>query len=1039
MSLFTGQFDYEIEDLGIKKASFYLGKTDGIIYISDFDPIHPSEKEDLYWIPDQYCFKIVNNPDHTNITTIPIYPIPNNLNDVKPSYNDNSGEINQQVWLFVNKFTINNTIEYIKFYITEEENQDDDLSSNYKFYNIDSNNNLIEIDYDIPKIKKNNIEVSIKKNDQSIIFNGTWSNITETYDIVKFHHNSGYDYKYSFRLDLYESIYNNINNVINLIHSTKTELSNIASLINDIYSNIDNNDKDQVYSLKTTTLNTIEPFINEIKEKITTNELLYIGTYNPDNPELLTYIIAPAFCANIINTPNLFFNLDYILFNMLLVTENLKKKTSFQDNYTFYATKVDYEDSDDTDLTSDPHDDMSEPIPDSDTNPQILLNITFDHYYDPGHQLYDFKYKFIIKSNVPDVNIYYTIGDSDEISITMINFEYILLIDFYQFLAVNNSYLDSDLSYIEENPSLATIQPGSKIDLAISLDSNSETVNEYFINIQSNKSDVTVYYTTDGTPATIASGNSFIINYGEPESYIEVIEHTKAITTFQDNYKFYATKVDYIPSDIIDLTSIPNPDMTDPNIGGKILMNIEFESFYSGGHSLYDFKYKFTITFNTANVILYYTIDGTDPDPSINNYYTYPDPIYVIGSEELIAVDLYSFLAVNNNYTMSNITPIEINPTLNPLSNPIELAVSLDENNETDNEYFINIQSNKSDVTVYYTTDGSTPTTNSNNSFIINYNELASYIEVIPQPKYIMTYLELSNYIESDMALTERKYNVLEYSPEQDINTRKYYIDLLNHFDIFSSINYKSTTGKWYPSCNTNCSNSSINISLKKLKYNSNISNIEYMIKNITEIYHIGELQELLINKLIEILTFYKTKTLLIDINPHNTLSHMDDDHDNLIDINHDDSYDTTLYAFIDICNNIIDYINNISKYIIYNNNYIFSSSENDQIKLSFNFNNISNYNSSNSNIVFSLPFLDASSIQLDDLLITDPDITDNIFPSLYDDVTNNITQIINIYDNAIQLCESKKSTFNSLKTIINLRLQSIIDYILYTKNLLDD
>ena len=76
MSSITGQFSYEIQNLGIKNASFYLGKNDGVLYINDFDPIHPSEKDNLYWYPTEYRLKLVNNPDFNDINTKPTYPIP---------------------------------------------------------------------------------------------------------------------------------------------------------------------------------------------------------------------------------------------------------------------------------------------------------------------------------------------------------------------------------------------------------------------------------------------------------------------------------------------------------------------------------------------------------------------------------------------------------------------------------------------------------------------------------------------------------------------------------------------------------------------------------------------------------------------------------------------------------------------------------------------------------------------------------------------------------------------------------------------------
>jgi len=721
MSLFTGQFNYQIEDLEPKIANFYLGKNDGILYVYDFDPIHPSEKEDLYWIPNEYCFKIVNNPDYNNITTIPIYPIPTNITDVKPSYSVNeidATNITQQVWLFASKFTLDNTIEYIKFYVTEEE-EDPNITTNYIFYNIDSNNDLIPITYTAPTIQVNHIEISIKKNGSSVIYNGTWSNIIETYDTIKFKHNNGYDYKYKYRLDLYESVFNNITIIKGIIESNKDTLSAMSVIISNINTALL---IEPVYILGDLSIginsdihNAIRNYVTELQTYITNSTILYKTTDLPTN-DGLSYIVAPSTCSDIINSANLEFELKYLSIDLELLSTDLEQLNNFQSTYKFLGIH---------------------------TNPT-------DH---PNSAI----------TQIDDV--------------------------------------DNDMT----DPA-----PGDQIKLNINIvDSSPNPDNQYIIEIESNVEQVTIYYTIDGT------------------------------------------------------------------------------------------------------------------DPTVSNFYS------------------NSLITINDPHKIT---------------------------------------------------------------FNIN--------------KYQITYTDLLSYIYSDTSIVNTLSNVLTFDHEQDINAREYYISILNHFEIFNLNNYKISTGTWYPNCSTDCLESSVSVSLKKLKYTSNLSNIEHILNNIKEIYHIGELQKLLINEIIEIIEKYNTSTIAIDLN---------------------DPDDPILKAFQEICKDIILNIDNIAKYAIYNNTFIFNHTNNTEpLKLTYNFNSISNNYSSgqNSELVFQLPYLDSTAIHINDL-DPDPNTTNTLYNE--DINTTNINTIIGIYQASINLLETKKSTFESLKIIINLRIKLLIDYILYTKNLLDD
>ena len=85
--------------------------------------------------------------------------------------------------------------------------------------------------------------------------------------------------------------------------------------------------------------------------------------------------------------------------------------------------------------------------------------------------------------------------------------------------------------------------------------------------------------------------------------------------------------------------------------------------------------------------------------------------------------------------------------------------------------------------------------------------------------------------------------------------------------------------------------------------------------------------------------------------------------------------------------------------------------------------------NNINNNLQFIMPKLDSLSLNLNEL---------NDSQNLYDDILDNQNNILNIYTNAINSLQSKTNTFNSLRSIIDLRLKTIIDFIEYTKNLLE-
>ena len=97
-------------------------------------------------------------------------------------------------------------------------------------------------------------------------------------------------------------------------------------------------------------------------------------------------------------------------------------------------------------------------------------------------------------------------------------------------------------------------------------------------------------------------------------------------------------------------------------------------------------------------------------------------------------------------------------------------------------------------------------------------------------------------------------------------------------------------------------------------------------------------------------------------------------------------------------------------------------------------------YTTTNSNdLVFDLPVLDATELQLDHIYTPDGSDVDTIADvDLYADFAKKVATIQSKYMSAISIANSKISAFDGLKFIIGLRLRIIMDFIEYTKNILD-
>ena len=187
MSIITGEFNFQIEDFDMQKADFYLGKNDGILYVKNCDFFPPPEKENLNWVPTEYCFRLVKETETQNttnsnttiydknalehISTVPIYPIPTAFDDIVPNCKFVEGseiENEYQTWLYYSKYALPNSIEYIKLYVEKQAIDTQTISDQYAFYivgetNSTDKNPLTSVTYDAPTILVNKLEIQIKK------------------------------------------------------------------------------------------------------------------------------------------------------------------------------------------------------------------------------------------------------------------------------------------------------------------------------------------------------------------------------------------------------------------------------------------------------------------------------------------------------------------------------------------------------------------------------------------------------------------------------------------------------------------------------------------------------------------------------------------------------------------------------------------------------------------------------------------------------------------------------------------------------------
>ena len=923
MSIITGQFTYQIEDLETKTATFYLGKNDGILYLQNFDPIHPSEKESIYWQPDEYRLKLVNNTDTDDINTIPIYPIPTTFEDIIPSYETTEDTTVQKVWLYHPEFAIEKTIEYIKFYIVQEV-ADQNISNQYSFYTLDSNNNLVVHNYDPPTIPVNKIEIGIKKSDAVNIYYGTWYSMTETFDFIKFNHKEGYDYKYKVRLGMYEGILNNINSIRNVITETTNNFNSMANVIATINSLILNESDEDYVTDELNLISDISIEINELNSYIENNDLFYRLSYLPPDDQFVSYVVAPSNCSDIIGSEYSTFTIHNIELNLDLVEHFFDGAVTpkITDLATIKIKGV-KAGSDDSEILT-----IKENIltANSDQADDITLDITAE--LNPSNNN---EWTITVSSiNISDVDIYYNKVRNTHLTLPLVG-------------AVNNS---TTLIFTDTSGILV----GDIIDGTGIVGSN-----------------ITVASIDNATDITISSAQTF--SDGINISFLTLSESANSTSHTPDFTKS-------LIAEVVNSTTLTFSDVTDIEVKaiiygtGIVGSNVTVISIDTNSNSITISEPQITIANGTEiSFIIPAAWQSLNAAVNASTTLTFGD---VAGIHE-------GYIVNGNGIVGSNVTVISID--------------------------------NNTDITIssVQTLDDATE---------ISFTE-PNYETQFTVNKYTTTYGDIKNYVAQSLSQIHININKFEYFYTPFLDLRENYIKIINYFEIFTLNNYNSNVEIWFPNCDKSCLDSNLSISLKKLKYNSNISLINMMLTNIRNIYHIGKLQEYLINCINTIITtYYHNETISIDIN---------------------DSADPNLLTFQsdDLLQYFIDEINSIPNFAVYDGSHVFSTST-DSRSNSYRFisSSTSNQSSSSNDLDFNLPVIDSSSLYLDTLIPDNSDTTD--YTNLYTPIVENIDTILSIYTDAINKAESKKSTFNSLKSIIDLRLKTIIDFIEYTKNLLE-
>jgi len=191
------------------------------------------------------------------------------------------------------------------------------------------------------------------------------------------------------------------------------------------------------------------------------------------------------------------------------------------------------------------------------------------------------------------------------------------------------------------------------------------------VTISDSTSGATIYYTTDGTkPTTSSSVYTSAITVTSSETI-------KAIAVASGYNNSFVASADYE----IQISTVATP-VINPN---------------GGAYTTYP---TVTITDSTPNAVIHYTTDGSTPTATST---VYTGPITVTSSETITAI------AVAYSYYNSDVTSATFTLNLPTAATPV---ISPGTGTYTAYQY-VTISDATSGATIYYTTDGTTPTTNS--------------------------------------------------------------------------------------------------------------------------------------------------------------------------------------------------------------------------------------------------------------------------------------------------------------------------------------
>ena len=190
------------------------------------------------------------------------------------------------------------------------------------------------------------------------------------------------------------------------------------------------------------------------------------------------------------------------------------------------------------------------------------------------------------------------------------------------------------------------------------------------VTVSDSTSGATIYYTTNGTtPTTASSVYNSAISVSSPTETLEAI----------------ATASGYAQSNVGSATYVINlPQVATPT--------------FNPAAGTYSAAQTVTISDSTSGSSIYYTTNGTTPSPSSTHY---------TGAISVSVPEILEAMAIASGYTNSAVgsAAYSINQAATPTFNPVA--------GQYGSPQTVTISDSTSSATIYFTTNGTTPTTNS--------------------------------------------------------------------------------------------------------------------------------------------------------------------------------------------------------------------------------------------------------------------------------------------------------------------------------------